>query len=118
MTPVSGDADLLGDPAPGEVFEVAVRGYSRRDVDDFAGRARRQLADLQQRLARALAEADQLRDELATARQPANKPAHEEVSERIGQIFTVAGEQAQAQQDRAAREIATVRTRQCTEAAT
>jgi cell division septum initiation protein DivIVA len=109
VTPVSGGADLPGDPAPVEAFEVAMRGYSRRDVDDFAGRARQQLADLQERLDRALAEADQLRAELATAQQAADKPAHEEVSERIGQIFTVAGEQAQAQQDRAAQDIATLR---------
>ncbi len=108
MTPARGGADLLGDQEPGEVFEVAVRGYSRREVDDFAGRTRRQVAGLHEQLARALAEADRLRAELVTAQQPVSRPAHEEVSARIGQIFTVAGEQAQAQKDRAVQEIATL----------
>jgi len=49
------------------VFDVAVRGYSRRDVNDFAERARRQVADLEQQLALALGEAERLRAELATA---------------------------------------------------
>ena len=101
-----------GDSAsgPGEPFEVAVRGYSRRHVDEFADRARRQVADLEERLARALGEAERLRAELATARQPpVNRPAHEEVSERIGQIFMLAGEHAQAQKDHAAQEIAGLR---------
>jgi len=104
---------------PGEPFEVAVRGYSRRHVDEFADRARRQVADLEERLARALGEAERLRAELATARQPpVNRPAHEEVSERIGQIFTLAGEHAQAQKDRAAQEIATLRSQAQEEADT
>jgi hypothetical protein len=107
------------DQAPGEVFDGAVRGYSRRDVDEFTGRAHRQVADLEERLARAQAEAERLRAELVTARQPpANRPAHEEVSERIGQIFTLADEQAQTQKDRAAQEITTLRSRAQEEADT
>ena len=107
---VSGADPLTEGPVFGEVFDVAVRGYSRRHVDEFADRARRQVADLEERLARALSEAERLRAELATARQaPAHRPAYEEVSERIGQIFTLAGEHAQAQQDRAAQEIARLR---------
>ena len=105
----SRDPALAG-PVFGEVWDVAVRGYNRRDVDGFAERARRQVADLEEQLARALGEAERLRAELATARQPpANRPAHEEVSERIGQIFTLADQETQAQQDRAAQAIATLR---------
>ena len=108
-TPEPSIAALAG-PVFGEVFDVAVRGYNRRDVDDFAEHARRQVADLEEQLARALGEAERLRAELATARQPpADRPAHEEVSERIGQIFTLAGQETQAQQDRAAQAIATLR---------
>jgi len=110
-----------GDSAsgPGELFEVAVRGYSRRHVDEFADHARRQVTDLEERLARALGEAERLRAELATARQPpANRPAHEEVSERIGQIFTLAGEHVQTQKDRAAEEIARLRSQAQEEAGT
>jgi hypothetical protein len=111
VNPRSSGADLLGGgPEPGEVFDVAVRGYSRRDVNDFTEHARRQVADLEEQLARALGEADRLRAELATARQPpVNRPAHEEVSERIGQIFTLAGDEAQAEKDHAAQAIATLR---------
>jgi cell division septum initiation protein DivIVA len=119
VIPESGGADLLGGPGPGEVFDVAVRGYSRRDVNDFAERARRQVAGLEQQLALALGEAERLRAELATAQQPpTSRPAHEEVSERIGQIFTLAGQQAQGQQDRAAQEIGTLRSRAQEEADT
>ncbi len=110
-----------GDSAsgPGETFEVAVRGYSRRHVDEFADHARRQVTDLEERLARALGEAERLRAELVTARQPpANRPAHEEVSERIGQIFTLAGEHVQTQKDRAAQEIARLRSQAQEEAGT
>jgi hypothetical protein len=111
VNPRSSGADLLGGgPEPGEVFDVAVRGYSRRDVNDFTEHARRQVADLEEQLARALGEEDRLRAELATARQPpVNRPAHEEVSERIGQIFTLAGDEAQAEKDHAAQAIATLR---------
>jgi cell division septum initiation protein DivIVA len=110
VTSDSGGADLLGAPVPGEVFDVAVRGYSRRDVDGFASRARRHVAGLEERLALALGEAERLRAELATAMQPpVSRPAHEEVSERIGQIFTLAGQEAQGQKDHATREIATLR---------
>ncbi len=110
MTPESGGADLPFGLLPGEVFDVAVRGYSRRDVDHFASRARRHVADLEERLALALGEAERLRAELTTAMQsPVSKPAHEEVSERVGQIFTLAGQEAQGQKDHATREIATLR---------
>jgi len=119
VTPDSGGADLLGAPVSGEVFDVAVRGYSRRDVDDFASRARRHVAGLEERLALALGEAERLRAELATAMQPpVSKPAHEEVSERIGQIFTLAGREAQGQKDHATQEIATLRSQAQQEADT
>ncbi len=110
MTPGSGGADLPGGPGAGELFEVAVRGYSRRDVDEFAGRARRQVAGLEEQLSRALDEAQRLRAELATARQPpVSRPAHEEVSGQIARIFAQAGDEAQARKDRAAQEIAALR---------
>ena len=105
----SRDPALVG-PVFGEVWDVAVRGYNRRDVDDFAEHARRQVADLEERLARALGEAERLRAELATARQPpVSRPAHEEVSERIGQIFTLADEETQAEKDHAAQAMALLR---------
>ena len=112
MTPGSDGADLPGGPVPGELFEVAVRGYSRRHVDDFAGRARDQVADLEERLSRALDEAERLRAELAAAQlPPASKPMHEEVSERIARTFSAASDDSRARKDRAAQEITTLRSR-------
>jgi cell division septum initiation protein DivIVA len=128
--PVSGpagrDHDAGPDVTPGsdgdgqvsaEPFEVAVRGYSRRHVDDFAGRARHQVADLEERLFRALDEAERLRAELAAARQPpASRPVHEEVSERIARTFSAASDEARARKDRAAQEITTLLARSQQEA--
>jgi cell division septum initiation protein DivIVA len=119
VTPGRDGADLPGGQGPGELFEGAVRGYSRRNVDDFAGRARRQVADLEEQLSRALDEAERLRAELTIARQPpVSRPAHEEVSGRIARIFSQAGEEAQARKDRAAQEITTLRSQAQQEADT
>jgi len=86
----SGNADLLPGPAPEERFEVARRGYDRRQVEDFVARSRREAAGLRDRLARALREAEQLRVDLAAARRAAWEAA--------------------AQKERAARELAALRT--------
>jgi len=47
---------------------MARRGYNRRQVEEFVDRSRREAADLRDRLARALREAEQLRVDLAAAR--------------------------------------------------
>jgi cell division septum initiation protein DivIVA len=110
VTPGSGGADMPGGPVPGELFEGAVRGYNRREVDDFAGRARHQVADLEARLSRALEEAERLRAELTAAQQsPASRPVHEEVSERIARTFSAASDESRARKDRAAQELTTLR---------
>ena len=119
MTPGSDGADLPGGPVPGELFEVAVRGYSRRHVDDFAGRARDQVADLEERLSRALDEAERLRAELAAAQlPPASKPMHEEVSERIARTFSAASDDSRARKEvDSSRAAATSQTQQLLAAA-
>jgi cell division septum initiation protein DivIVA len=102
------NSDLLPNLSHEDVFEVQMRGYSRRQVDEFIARCRSQIRDLEQRLARALDEGDELRRELAAARQQAlsSKPAHEEVSERISQILKLADDEARSQKSRAHEEIA------------
>src|SRR5690242_8191178 len=85
-----GNADLLPGPAPEERFEVARRGYDRRQVEDFVARSRREAAGLRDRLARALREAEQLRVDLAAARRAAWEGA--------------------AQRERVTRELAALRT--------
>ena len=97
-----------------EEFELERRGYSRRQVDEFAAKARgqaRHARELESRLSHALDENERLRLELSAARQAAGgKPAHEEISERVGQILKLADDEAKSQRDRADDEITKLRT--------
>ena len=97
-----------------EEFELERRGYSRRQVDEFAAKARgqaRQARELESRLSHALDDNERLRLELSAARQAAGgKPAHEEISERVGQILKLADDEAKSQRDRADDEITKLRT--------
>ncbi len=91
-----------------EEFEMQMRGYSRRQVDDFVARRNNEIRELEQRLARTLDESEHLRRELSTVRQQAlsGRPAHEEVSERISQILKLADDEAKAQKNKADDDIA------------
>jgi cell division septum initiation protein DivIVA len=95
-----------------EEFEMQMRGYSRRQVDDFVARRNSEIRELEQRLARSLDESEQLRREISTVRQQAlsGRPAHEEVSERIAQILKLADDEAKAQKNKADDDIAQQRT--------
>ena len=86
----SGNADPLPGAASEERFKVARRGYDRHQVDEFAARSRRDAVGMRNRLVKALREAEQLRVDLAAARQAAWEAA--------------------AQKDRVARELAALRT--------
>ena len=94
-----------------EEFEMQMRGYSRRQVDDFVARRNNEIRELEQRLARSLDESEHLRRELSTVRQQAlsGRPAHEEVSERISQILKLADDEAKAQKNKADDDIASQR---------
>jgi cell division septum initiation protein DivIVA len=91
-----------------EEFEMQMRGYSRRQVDDFVARRNNEIRELEQRLARTLDDSEHLRRELTTVRQQAlsGRPAHEEVSERISQILKLADDEARAQKNKADDDIA------------
>jgi cell division septum initiation protein DivIVA len=91
-----------------EEFEMQMRGYSRRQVDDFVARRNNEIRELEQRLARTLDDSEHLRRELSTVRQQAlsGRPAHEEVSERISQILKLADDEAHAQKSKADEDIA------------
>ena len=86
----SGNADLLPGAASEARFEVARRGYDRRQVEEFVARSGREAVGLRNRLVKALREAEQLRVDLAAARQAAGE--------------------AGAQRERASRELAVLRT--------
>jgi len=94
-----------------EEFEMQMRGYSRRQVDDFVARRNNEIRELEQRLARALDESEHLRRELTAVRQQAlaGRPVHEELSERIAQILKLADDEAKAQKNKADDEIVKLR---------
>jgi cell division septum initiation protein DivIVA len=91
-----------------EEFEMQMRGYSRRQVDDFVARRNNEIRELEQRLARALDDSEHMRREISTVRQQAlaGRPAHEEISERISQILKLADDEAKAQKNKADDDIA------------
>jgi DivIVA domain-containing protein len=101
------NSDLLPNLSHDDAFEVQLRGYSRRQVDEFLARCRSQIRDLEQRLERSHNESEELRHDLATARQQAlgAKPAHQEVSERIAQILKLADDEARSEKSKAQDEI-------------
>ena len=102
--------DFLSDLGQEDAFEKEMRGYSRRQVDEFVARSRSQMRDLEEQLSRSLDEMERLRLELSAARQAAGgKPAYEEISERMGQILKLADDEAKAQKTRAQEEIDAVR---------
>ena len=107
---MSEHADIVPGLAQDDQFEVQMRGYSRRQVDEFVARSRNHARDLEERLSRALDEVERLRLELSTARQSASggKP-HEELSERMRQILKLADDEAAAQKTRANDEITKLR---------
>jgi hypothetical protein len=86
----SGNAHLPPGAAAEERFEVARRGSDRRQVEEFVARSRREAVGMRNRLVKALREAEQLRVDLAAARQ--------------------AAWESTAQKDRVARELAALRT--------
>jgi cell division septum initiation protein DivIVA len=102
------NSDLLPNLVHEDAFEMQMRGYSRRQVDEFIARTRSQIRDLEQRLARALDEGEELRRDLAITRQQAMgaRPAHEELSERMAQILKLAEDEAKSQKAKVAEEIA------------
>jgi cell division septum initiation protein DivIVA len=102
--------DLLSDLGQEDTFEKEMRGYSRRQVDEFVARSRSQTRDLEEQLSRSLDEIERLRLELSSARQAAGgKPAYEEISERMGQILKLADDEAKAQKNRTQDEISKIR---------
>ena len=94
-----------------EEFEMQMRGYSRRQVDDYVARRNNEIRDLEQRLSNSLDENEHLRRELTSMRQQAlgGRPAHEEVSERIAQILKLADDEAKAQKGKADNDIMKLR---------
>ncbi|MEO3813355.1 hypothetical protein ABGB17_30525 [Sphaerisporangium sp. B11E5] len=92
-------------------FEVVMRGYSRRQVHDHMTRMRNQIRDLEERLARAIDQAEQGRVELAEARRRlAEAPQdYDEIGERLSAILKLGEEEARAKRQAADDDAAKVR---------
>ena len=76
------NTDLLPNLSSQEdAFEVQLRGYSRRQVDEFVARCRSQVRELEERLGRSLdeTERDLILDALRTG-----QGSRREVAERLG----------------------------------
>ena len=107
---MTSNSDLMPDAEQEDAFEVQMRGYSRRQVDEFVARSHSKIRELEERVSRSLDESERLRLELSAARQGlSNKPAHEEISERVGHILKLADDEAKAQRNRAQDDISHLR---------
>jgi cell division septum initiation protein DivIVA len=109
---MSEQGHLSADLGHEDQFEREMRGYSRRAVDEYVAGLRIDLRsleegkrDLEDRLSQALDDMERLKLELSAARSH-GKPAHEEISERIGQILKLADDEAKSLRTKADEEIA------------
>jgi cell division septum initiation protein DivIVA len=112
---MSDQSHLPADLGHEDQFEREMRGYSRRAVDEYVAALRIDLRgledgkhDLEDRLSQALDEVERLKHDLSAARST-ERPAHEEISERIGQILKLADDEAKSQRGKAEDEITKLR---------
>lgn len=98
-----------------DLFETQMRGYNRRQVEEYVARSKEQIGGLEARLATALDVAERARREASAVREQleqqevAFRPAHEEISERLSQILRLAAEEAEQERRRAQLEITRMR---------
>jgi peptidoglycan DL-endopeptidase CwlO len=107
-----------------DLFEVTMRGYNRRQVEDFVAKARQHVENLTAELGGTRQQRDQLmrdltmlQEELLNVRQQLDsRPAHEEISERMAQILRLAQEEADQERQKAQAEYEELLERAQTEA--
>lgn len=91
------------------LFETQVRGYNKKQVEDYIAWLQEQTRGAQADAESARREIERARDEAASAKtQLANRPAHEEISERLSQILRLAAEEADQKVAKAAEEAEVV----------
>ncbi len=90
-------------------FDSERRGYARRQVDEYLAWRNGQIRELETKLTQGLSEIERLRRELVEARDAGGRPAHEAVSERVGQILKLAADEAKSERENVAAEIAEMR---------
>lgn len=101
--------EVLPAPLQEDAFDIVMRGYSRGQVDEYVRRTKRQLEELESRLARAEREAEDARRERDAARNDASttqrklegqEPSYEDLGERLTQILNLAHEEAEERRER------------------
>src|SRR5262245_41325114 len=90
---MSNEAEILPNLLRDEQFEIVMRGYNRRQVDEMIIRYQNQIRDLESRLARALDDVERTRREMAEVRD-ARKPTGDDLSDRLRQIINLAEDEA------------------------
>ncbi len=105
---MSEHSDLLAEAGTIQ-WEREVRGYNRQQVDEYVAWRTGQVRDLESKLSQSLAEIEHLRREVTEAREATARPAHEEISERVGQILKLAADEAKAERDRSTAEISALK---------
>src|SRR3954471_6947327 len=95
LGPMSNEAEILPNLLREETFEIVMRGYNRRQVDEYIARTRNQIRELEARLSRALDEVERTRREMTEVRE-SRRPTGDDLSERLRQIITLDEEHAQS----------------------
>jgi cell division septum initiation protein DivIVA len=90
---MSNETEILPNLLRDESFEIVMRGYNRRQVDDALARSQTQIRDLETRLARSLDDVERTRREMAEVRD-ARKPTGDDLSDRLRQIINLAEDEA------------------------
>lgn len=85
-------------------------GYDKSEVDAFVIRTLNEIRDLRERLARMDDEREQLKRDLAVAKEKsAVKPEHEQISERMAEILRIAEEEAKERRSKVEAEVKEIR---------
>ena len=90
----------LNDPGVDNLFETVMRGYHKRQVEDYIAWLQEQVSAVKAELMDARRELAVAREDLvATKAQLQTRPQHEEISLRMAQILRLAEEEAQQERD-------------------
>src|SRR5919199_5017484 len=95
----------LHDSGVDNLFETVIRGYHKRQVEDYVAWLQEQVSAVKTELLDARRELGIAREDLVdTKAQLQTRPAHEEISLRMAQILRLAEEEAQQERDAAAQQ--------------
>jgi peptidoglycan DL-endopeptidase CwlO len=98
-----------GDRDAGNRFETVMRGYDKRQVEDYVAWLGEQLSAMQADLTETRRKLDAAREDSAALRQQLQtRPPHEQVSARMAEILRLAQEEAEQEREKAAEQAADI----------